>query len=107
MGLELLETAPLDELVAELAKAPPGLIVVEPRPGDPPEVDKGQARRVADAALKTEADRLADRQGRKVRIRKSGSRGELVEHLGCRERGGIGHQRQIDEFLDRPLAKCG
>ena len=103
-GLKSLQSAFLDQVIAELTEARPGLIVAEARAGNRAKPFKMGARTVTIAVLETQIDGSADDQGMQVEICKECSRPELGEHIErCKGRWGT-HQGQIDEFLDRAAA---
>src|SRR5215510_6432856 len=105
-GLEALESACFDQIIAKLAEAIRDLVLTETWSSDyATQPDIGAARRVAVAALQAEIDDPTDDQTHKVRIREQRRRhefGQNVEHRkGCR----IAHHGKIDERLDRAAPK--
>ena len=102
-GLEALQPALFDQVIAELAEAKSGLVVAEARSGEHAEPYIGEARTVAVAALEAEIDRPADDQGKQVRIRKQCRRHELGQNIQSREGCRVAHQGQ----LDRAPRSCG
>ena len=84
-GLEALQPALFDQVIAEPAESKSGLVVAEVRPGDHAKHCIGEARAVAVAALEAEIDCPADDQGKQVRIRIQGRRPRAwSEHPGSR-----------------------
>ena len=71
-GLEALQAAFLDQLVAEATESKSDLVVAEVRSSYDTKPYIGEARTVAIAILEAEVDRPADNQGKKVSIRKQG-----------------------------------
>src|ERR1700722_19619133 len=71
-GLEALQAAFLDQLVAEATESKSDLVVAEVRPSYDTKPYIGEARTVAVAMLEAEVNRPADNQGKKVRICKQG-----------------------------------
>ncbi len=63
-GLEALQPALFDQIIAELAEAKSGLVVAEVRPSDHAQHCIGEARAVAVAVLEAEIDHPTDDQGR-------------------------------------------
>ena len=104
-GLEALQPASFYEFIAEPAETKSGLIVAVPQSGDHAKHNIGDARAIAVALLETEIDRPADGQGEEVRIRMQCRRQDLGENVQSRERTGVGHQRQVNEFLDRAASE--
>src|SRR4030095_11122485 len=100
LGLEALQPALFDEVIAELAESKSGRVVAEARSGDRAKQYIGVARAVAVAALEAAIDCPTDDQGHEVRIRMPGRRPELGEDVKGRERCGIAHQGQLNELLD-------
>ena len=76
-GLKTLQSAFLDQIIAELAEAKPGLVIAEARAGHRTKPFKMGARTVGVAALEAQIDRSADDQGKQVEVRKECSRPEL------------------------------
>src|SRR5262252_6516787 len=105
-GLEPLQPAFFDQIIAELAEAKCDLVITEMRSGDTatqPYI--GAARSVAVAMLEAEIHDPTEDQGYKVHIRKQGRCRDFGQHVkqseGCR----IAHHRKIDEVLDRTAPK--
>src|SRR5262249_3755776 len=97
--------ATFDEFKADLTESKCRLVVPEARSGNPAERDIGEARRVAVAALEAEIDRSADGQNVQIPIAKKSRRYDLGQNVDGRERVRVGHQRQIQDILDRASAE--
>src|SRR5580704_1420871 len=83
-GLEALQAAFFDQIIAEPAESKSGLVVVEVRSSylTKPSIDN--TRTVPVAPLDTEIDRPADDEGKKVHIGKQCRRQDLDQNIQCR-----------------------
>ena len=95
----------LDQLVAELAEAKARPVVAKTRPGDGAKHDVGESRAVAVAALEAEVDGPADDEAGKVGLGIHRRGKNFGENVQGRERGGITHHLQVDEFLNGPASE--
>src|ERR1700754_96705 len=86
-GLEALQPAPFDQVVAEPAKAVSGVVVAEAGPGERAKQYIGEARTVAVAVLEAEIDRSARNQGKQIPIRIECRRHEFGQNIQSGERG--------------------
>src|SRR5216683_719264 len=86
-GLEALQSASFDQVIAEPAEAVSGLVVAESRSGERAKQYIGEARTVAVAALEAEIDRSAGNQGKQIPIRIECRRHEFGQNVQSGERG--------------------
>src|SRR5208337_377626 len=104
-GLEAFQIALFDQLVAESTESISCRIVAKARPSNIAKRYIVIAGTVAVAALEAEIHRSADCYARKIRVRMP--YGSHKSRQNIQRRGGIrvGHQRQINELLDRAAPK--
>src|SRR5271165_1679410 len=104
-GLEAFQFALFDKFAAESTESISGRIVAEARPSNVAKRYIVIAGTVAVAALEAEIDRSADRYARKVRVGMPYGSHEPRQNIQRRGGSWVGHQRQIDELLDRTAPK--
>ena len=104
-GLEALQPALFDQVIAEPAESKAGLVVAEARAGEQAQRYIGEARGVTVADLDAEIDGPTDGDGKEVRIRIPRRHRELGQYIqsgkGCR----VARQREFDECLDRAVSE--
>ena len=108
-GLEALQSPPFDQVVSEPAEPKAGLVVAKTRSDDiAAQRGVGKTRRVGVAVFQAEIDHAADGQGIQVANAPIHCRWhQLGQHIQGRQCDRVGHQRQIDELLDRAASEPG
>src|SRR5262249_6768660 len=104
-GLEALQFASFDQLIAKLTKSKAGIVIAEMRAGHHAQVYKGEARPVADAMLKAQVNRSANHQRTEVRIPIHCRWYCLGKDVQSCQACGIVHERHPDELLDLAAAE--
>src|SRR5262249_27469196 len=106
-SLKALQSALLDQLIAEPTELRASLVVSEARSGYHGKGYIDDTLTVPVAPLEAEIDRPAGDQGMKVRIRKQCRWERLGQNVQRRQGRRIAHQRQIDELLDLATFQLG
>src|SRR5262249_53701664 len=104
-GLEALQPALFDQVIAEPAEAKSGLVVAEARSDHATKPFINEARALTVAALEAEIDNSTDDQASQVRIRIQGRHREFGQNIEGREGCRVAHQRQLDKCLDRAISQ--
>src|SRR5712671_6380840 len=91
----------LHQVQTELPEAEPGSVIAETVPDEHAQTDVGKARSVAVAVLQAEVRHPADDEPEQVLVGPQDCRQAGVEDIHGGAQLGVGHQRQIDELLDR------
>src|SRR5262249_55641308 len=99
------QSALLNQVITELAKPEPGIIVSEMRSSDHPQPHIGVARSVAVAVLQAEANHPRNHEIEKSRIDKHRRCHNLGENIQKVEHIWIGEQGQVNELLDLPASQ--
>src|SRR5262249_22879982 len=106
-GLIPMQAALLHEIVAKLAKPEPSLIVSKVRTCEHTQPYIRIARSVAVAVLQAKADHPTDNESQESGIDEHRRCHDLCENVQNVEHIRIGHQGQVNEFLDLPVSQQG
>src|SRR5262249_7019976 len=106
-SLVALQSAFFDQVITEPPEAKPVLVVAEARPGYDGKPYIGEARPVAVAILEAKVHQAACNERRQVLVAEQCGRRNLGQDVKSVEDISVGHQGQVNEFLDLPASYLG